>query len=64
MLSQHPYSRIPVYRGDLDHIVGIVSARDLLQVADTEAARRVASSLMKSDVYLCPGDQARQRAAE
>jgi len=54
LLSQHPFSRLPVYRGDLDHIVGIVSARDLLQVADTEAARRVASSLMKTDVYFVP----------
>jgi CBS domain containing-hemolysin-like protein len=54
LLSQHPFSRVPVYRGDLDHIVGIVSARDLLQVADTDAARRVASSLMKTDVYFVP----------
>ncbi len=54
LLSQHPYSRVPVYRGDLDHIVGIVSARDLLQVADTDAARREASSLMKGDVYFVP----------
>jgi putative hemolysin len=54
LLSLHPFSRVPVYRGDLDHIVGIVSARDLLQVADTEAARRVASSLMKTDVYFVP----------
>ncbi len=54
LLSQHPFSRLPVYRGNLDHIVGIVSARDLLQVADTEAARRVASSLMKTDVYFVP----------
>jgi len=54
LLSQHPYSRIPVYQGDLDHIVGIVSAHALLQVADTEAARRAASSLMKSDVYFVP----------
>jgi CBS domain containing-hemolysin-like protein len=54
LLSQHPFSRVPVYREDLDHIVGIVSARDLLQVADTEAARRVASSLMRTDVYFVP----------
>jgi CBS domain containing-hemolysin-like protein len=54
LLSQHPFSRVPVYRDDLDHIVGIVSARDLLQVADTEAARRVASSLMKTDVFFVP----------
>jgi CBS domain containing-hemolysin-like protein len=54
LLSQHPFSRVPVYRDDLDHIVGIASARDLLQVADTEATRRVASSLMKTDVYFVP----------
>jgi CBS domain containing-hemolysin-like protein len=54
LLSQHPFSRVPVYRGDLDHIAGIVSARDLLQVADTDAARRVASSLMKTEVFFVP----------
>jgi CBS domain containing-hemolysin-like protein len=54
LLSQHPFSRVPVYRGDLDHIVGIVSARELLQVADTEAAHRLVSSLMKTDVYFVP----------
>ncbi len=31
------FSRIPVYRSDLDDIEGIVFARDILQVADTEA---------------------------
>ena len=54
LLSEHPFSRVPVYRGDLDHIVGIVSARDLLQVADTEASRRVASSLMKTEIFFVP----------
>jgi CBS domain containing-hemolysin-like protein len=54
LLSQHPFSRVPVFRGDLDHIVGIVSARDLLQVADTEASRRLASSLMKTDLFFVP----------
>jgi len=54
LLSQHPFSRVPVYRGDLDHIVGIVSARDLLQVADTDAARRLAGTLMKTDVFFVP----------
>jgi CBS domain containing-hemolysin-like protein len=54
LLSQHPFSRVPVYRGDLDHIAGIVSARDLLQVADTDASRRLAGTLMKTDVYFVP----------
>ncbi len=54
LLSQHTFSRVPVYRGDLDHITGIVFARDLLQVADTDAARRLASGLMKTDVFFVP----------
>jgi CBS domain containing-hemolysin-like protein len=54
MLQRHPYSRIPVYEGDLDHIVGIVLARDLLQVPDTEAHHRTVKELMKTDLYLIP----------
>jgi CBS domain containing-hemolysin-like protein len=54
MLRQHPYSRVPVYEGDLDHIVGIVHARDLLQVPDTEAHHRTVKELMKTDLYLVP----------
>jgi CBS domain containing-hemolysin-like protein len=54
LLAGHSFSRIPVYEGDLDHIVGIVRARDLLQVADTEAARRTAASLMRTDVFFVP----------
>jgi CBS domain containing-hemolysin-like protein len=54
LLSQHAYSRIPVYRGELDHIVGLVSARDLLQVPDADAAKRLVSSIMKTEVYFVP----------
>lgn len=54
LLSQHPYSRLPVYRDDLDHVVGIVYAHDLLQVADSDAARTQAGRLMKPGVYFVP----------
>jgi CBS domain containing-hemolysin-like protein len=54
MLRQHAYSRIPVYRQDLDHIAGIVHARDLLQVSDSEAQHRPVSELMKTDLYFVP----------
>jgi len=54
MLRQRSYTRIPVYRGDLDHIAGIVHAHDLLQVADTEAAHRTVGSLMKTELYFVP----------
>ena len=54
LLSEHAYSRVPVFSGELDNIVGLVSARDLLQVADTEAARCLVRDLMKTDVYFVP----------
>ena len=54
MLRTRPFSRIPVFDGTIDRIVGIVHARDLLQVPDTEAARRVVSDLMSRDVKFVP----------
>jgi putative hemolysin len=54
ILNEHPYSRLPVFEGDIDHIIGIVFVRDLLQVPDTEARSRTVRELMKSDVYFIP----------
>jgi len=54
MLSKTPYSRIPVYEGDIDHIKGIMYTKDLLQVPDTEAASKTVSDLMKTDVHFVP----------
>lgn len=36
------YSRIPVYRGDIDHIVGIVFSKDLLLYIQSAAAESAA----------------------
>jgi len=54
MLNQCPYSRIPVYEGDIDHIKGIIFTKDLLQVLDTEAGKTTVGDLMKTDVYFVP----------
>jgi CBS domain containing-hemolysin-like protein len=54
LLKKYSYSRIPVFEGDLDHIKGFVYAKDLLQVADTEAHSKTVSDLMKPDVYYVP----------
>ena len=54
ILNEHPYSRLPVFEGDIDHIIGIVFVRDLLQVPDTEARSRTVRELMKPDVYFIP----------
>jgi CBS domain containing-hemolysin-like protein len=54
MLNQSPYSRIPVYQGNIDHIKGIMYSKDLLQVPDTEAGKTTVGELMKTDVYFVP----------
>src|SRR5271166_6550057 len=54
LVRKHPYSRIPVYEGDIDHIKGIVYAKDLLQVPDVEAHSKTVRDLMKTDVYFVP----------
>jgi len=54
MLSKSPYSRIPVYQGTIDHIIGIMNSKDLLQVPDAEATSKTVADLMKTDVYFVP----------
>ena len=54
LINKYPYSRIPVYEGDLDHIKGVVYAKDLLQLTDEEAATRTVRDIMKTDVCFVP----------
>jgi putative hemolysin len=54
LVRRYPYSRVPVYEGDLDHIRGIVYTKDLLQVLDVEARTKTVRDLMKPDVYFVP----------
>jgi len=54
LLKKYPYSRIPVYEGNVDHIKGLVYAKDVLQVADTEAHTKTVRDLMKPEVYFVP----------
>ena len=57
LINKYPYSRIPVYEGDLDHIKGIVYAKDLLQLTDEVAATKTVRDIMKTDVYFVPETQ-------
>ncbi|HWR13394.1 MAG TPA: hemolysin family protein [Terriglobales bacterium] len=54
MLRSRPYSRVPVYSGSIDKIVGIVHAHDVLQLTDAEARIRTVGSIMKTDVRFVP----------
>ncbi len=54
LLRNRPFSRVPVYEGTIHNIKGIVYAQDILQVPDTEAAKRTVDSIMRKDVYFVP----------
>lgn len=54
LLRNRPFSRVPVYEGTIHSIKGIVYAQDILQVPDTEAARRTVDSIMRKDVHFVP----------
>jgi len=54
LVKKHPYSRIPVYDSDIDHIKGMVLAKDVLHVPDVEAHTTTVLDLMKTDVHFVP----------
>jgi CBS domain containing-hemolysin-like protein len=49
---QSKHARLPVYERSLDEIVGIVMARDMLEVPEREAAHRNVSELMRPVLFV------------
>src|SRR5690349_10705623 len=54
LLRVRPFSRVPVFEGSIDNIVGVVYAQDVLQVPDAQAHNQTVGSLMRRDVYFVP----------
>lgn len=54
LLRVRSFSRVPVFEGSIDNIVGLAYAKDVLQVADAEAHARTVGSLMRKDLYFVP----------
>jgi len=52
-LKENAFSRVPVFAGSLDHVTGIVFARDLLHVLDADLANRTVAQLQRP-TSLCP----------
>ena len=46
-LKENAFSRVPVFAGTLDHVTGIVFARDLLHVRDADAAQQTVAQLQR-----------------
>lgn len=51
-LKENAFSRVPVFAGTLDQVTGIVFARDLLQVLDTEAERKTVAELQRPAAFV------------
>ncbi len=51
-IEEHAFSRVPVYEGVLDEVTGIAFAHDLLQVADTDAARRTVAEMQRPAAFV------------
>jgi CBS domain containing-hemolysin-like protein len=54
VLRVRSFSRVPVFVGSIDNIVGLAYAKDVLQVSDSEAHTRRIDSLMRKDLYFVP----------
>ena len=52
MLKENSFSRVPVYEGSLDHVTGIVFARDLLQVRDADAVQQTVGQLQRPTAFV------------
>lgn len=53
VLRDHPFSRIPVYYQNIDHIKGLAFAHDVLQVTDVEARTQTVGRMLHP-VYFSP----------
>ena len=47
LVIHEQYSRIPVYEGTIDHIVGFVHVRDMFELEEEERGRRTIQDLMR-----------------
>ena len=50
-LRTHAYSRVPVYRSNLDDVVGIAFMHDLLHISDVEAAGITVGSIARAAMF-------------
>ena len=51
-LKENAFSRVPVFEGSLDHVTGIVFARDLLQVLDSDAVNKTVAELQRPTAFV------------
>jgi CBS domain containing-hemolysin-like protein len=51
--GEHPFSKLPVYEGSLDHVIGVVHVKDLLRLSAIEQpGPQVARDVMRETIYV------------
>jgi putative hemolysin len=51
--GEYPYSKLPVFEGGLDHIIGVVHLKDLLRVLpENHAVAKTARDVMREALYI------------
>jgi CBS domain containing-hemolysin-like protein len=51
--GEHPFSKLPVYEGSLDHVIGVVHVKDLLRAWAVDAPEAsVARDIMRETIYV------------
>ena len=52
LVIEQQYSRIPVYEGTIDHIIGFVHVRDMFELSEEDRKNRVVKELMRPIRYV------------
>lgn len=52
LLDANPFSRVPVFSGELDNIAGIAFTHDILQITDVEAHTQPIGSIARPATYI------------
>ena len=52
LVQEQEYSRLPVYTGNLDNIVGLIVVKDLIQMIDAPSGSRPVSEIMRAAAFV------------
>jgi putative hemolysin len=52
LVINEQYSRVPVYEGDIDHIIGFVHVRDMFELGEGERERRKVKDLVREIAFV------------
>jgi putative hemolysin len=64
LLEANPFSRVPVFAGTIDDVVGIVFTHDMLQITDVDAATETVGKIARSATFIPESKRANEALRE